>query len=107
MRRRSTVARISSSYLRSRLAAALSPDGRLAEADCGVESSLASSGLGGRTFSVGRCRGGWIALPEPKADPLPEPKSDRGMLRCLEAEGRCSVDSIWTQGDEDGSLVGV
>lgn len=41
-------------------------------------------------------------------DPLPEPKRDRGMLRCLEAEGRCWSDcSIWTQGDEEGSLVGV
>ena len=48
-----------------------------------------------------------MPLPEPKTDPLPEPKSDRGMVRCLVAEGRCSVGSIWTQGDEDGSLVGV
>ena len=55
MRRRSMVARTSSSYLRSRLAGALSPEGRPTEADCGGGSSLASCALGGRTFSVGRC----------------------------------------------------
>ena len=107
MRRRSTVARTSSSYLRSRLAGTLSPEGRPAEADCGVESSLALSELGDRTFSVGRCGIGWLLLPEPKMDALPEPKSDLGVLRCLEAEGRCSADSLWPQGDGRGSLLGV
>jgi len=112
MRRRSTVARTASPYLRSCLGCALSPEGRLAEADCSDGSSLASSEVGGLTFKVGRCRCGWLLLlllPEPKIDPLPEPKSERdgGMLRCLEAEGRWSVRSFSSQGDEGGSSVGV
>lgn len=103
MRRRSTVARTSSSYLRSRLAA-LSAVGRLAEADCGMESSMASA-LGGWTFKAGRC--GWPLLPEPKRDPLPEPNNDRGALRGAESDRRCSVEGTRTQGDEDGWFVGV
>ena len=53
MRRRSTVALTSSSYLRSRLAALLAAEVAAEADDCGAGSSL-TSGLGGRIFKVGR-----------------------------------------------------
>lgn len=88
-RRLSTVALISSSYLRSRLAALSAAEDKGKGAESGAGSSV-SFELGGRMFSDGLCLTLLLLLPEPepKIDPLPEPNSALGKLLCRVLLGR-------------------